>query len=657
MKRKLSFLFLSALTIPFFIVSCSDDKEEQEVKPATDLVVDNNSVTLLQGDEITVSITSGNGDYYVKPFDENVATATINGNKVTIKATENSQLEENNRTETTILIVDGRKKVARVLVRVAKLWDLTVDAPEEGFDLFIGEKRLVKILTGNGDYQISIPEGADKFLEVGELSGQVIPLTAKFETGADPVNITITDKKGKTITIPVVVNIVDLTLKSNEATFAEPDAESQYISIERGNGGYSFTYQVGDSEPTTNATIVEATEKENLITLKPKARGDVKVIVTDQKGSVEEISVKVNPYNLKLENEATSLIIGGYEASTEIAITRGNGDYKLAQLTDDNKTYLKTAELITEDGATKLKLTGKKLGATTLELSDAAGQKLTLPVYVNPVCYRMEYDVCFKIDIKKYAESHSEVKSMNQLTFEVVFYPTYTRSMQSFIGLESVFLLRAEAKDVNPRFEIATKINGKSDPRFRSQQTIYCDDSEGGRKTPGKWYHIAIVYDGTKSSTKEAYKMYINGVRETLTPADNSYEDCAPNSSLNLTDVGGNDKALLIGRSGDSYRVGYCKVYQARMWKRALDESEIKANMCKILNAEEHSDLMGYWVFSKGVGGTTVFENWGNGGSGLDAQVCLQNISENKPAWGAELPATYNGDKSRFEPIECPHSY
>ena len=434
MKRKLSFLFLSALTIPFFMVSCSDDKEEQEVKPATDLVVDNNSVTLLQGDEITVSITSGNGDYYVKPFDENVATATINGNKVTIKATENSQLEENNRTETTILIVDGRKKVARVLVRVAKLWDLTVDAPEEGFDLFIGEKRLVKILTGNGDYQISIPEGADKFLEVGELSGQVIPLTAKFETGADPVNITITDKKGKTITIPVVVNIVDLTLKSNEATFAEPDAESQYISIERGN-------------------------------------------------------------------------------------------------------------------------------------------------------------------------------------------------------------------------------DGKSDPRFRSQQTIYCDDSEGGRKTPGKWYHIAIVYDGTKSSTKEAYKMYINGVRETLTPADNSYEDCAPNSSLNLTDVGGNDKALLIGRSGDSYRVGYCKVYQARMWKRALDESEIKANMCKILNAEEHSDLMGYWVFSKGVGGTTVFENWGNGGSGLDAQVCLQNISENKPAWGAELPATYNGDKSRFEPIECPHSY
>ena len=157
MKRKLSFLFLSALTLPFFMVSCSDDKEEQEVKPATDLVVDNNSVTLLQGDEITVGITSGNGDYYVKPFDESVATAVINGNKVTIKATENSHLEENNRIETTVLVVDGRKKVARIQVQIAKLWDLTADVPEEGFDLFIGEKRMVKILTGNGDYEISIP--------------------------------------------------------------------------------------------------------------------------------------------------------------------------------------------------------------------------------------------------------------------------------------------------------------------------------------------------------------------------------------------------------------------------------------------------------------------------------------------------------------------
>ena len=651
MKRKLSFLFLSALTLPFFMVSCSDDKEEQEVKPATDLVVDNNSVTLLQGDEITVGITSGNGDYYVKPFDESVATAVINGNKVTIKATENSHLEENNRIETTVLVVDGRKKVARIQVQVAKLWDLTADVPEEGFDLFIGEKRMVKILTGNGDYEISIPEGADKYIEVGELSGQVFPVTAKFETGTGPVEITITDKKGKTTIIPVVVNIVDLVLKTNEATFSEPDAESQYITIEKGNGGYSFTYQVGDGEPTADATIVEATEKENLITLKPKARGDVKVIVTDQKGSVEEIAVKVNPYEIKLEDNATSLTVNGFDNSKEVAISRGNGDYQLAPLTDDNKKYLKSAE-IDENG--RLKVEGNWLGTTTLTITDAAGKELDLPVTVMPMAALLESDRCFKIDIKKFLETNQSLDNMQQLTFEMVFYPTYSRALQSFIGLEGVFLLRCEsAGDTDLRFEIATKIhkdpnnlNGDryNDPRFRSQQKMGND-----RQGNGKWYHLTIVFDGTQSSTKEAYKMYINGVREELTPASNDYVDVRPDPYLVLSSVSG-DNALMIGRSGNNrYRLGYCGVAQARMWKTARTEEQIKADMCKYYSREEaqaNPDLLGYWVPSNGVGDISVFPNYGSAGEGLDAVV-------------------YNNDESikavtfpdRYKKVDCPHSY
>lgn len=652
MKRKLSFLLLTTLTVPFFMVACSDDKEEQEVKPATDIVVDNPSVTLLQGDEITVSITSGNGDYYVKPFDENVATATVNGDKVTIKAMENSHLEENNRTETTVLVIDGRKKVARVQVQVAKLWDLEVDAPEDGFDLFIGEKRLVKILTGNGDYQISIPEGADKYLEVGELSGQVFPLTAKFETeDGHPVEITLTDKKGKTVIVPVVVNIVDMTLKTNEATFAEPDAESQYIAIEKGNGGYSFTYQTEGAEPTEEATIVEATEKDNLITLKPKARGDVKVIVTDQKGSVEEIAVKVNPYEIKLEDNATSLAISGFDASKEVTVARGNGGYKLEPLTDDNKKYLKSAE-IDEEG--RLKVAAVWMGTTTLTITDAAGKQLDLPITVMPMAALLDADRCFRIDIKKFIESNSSFDRMEQLTFEMVFYPTYSRALQSFIGLEGVFLLRCESNgDTDLRFEIATKIHKDpnnlggdryGDPRFRSQQKM-ANDRQGN----GKWYHIAIVFDGSQSSTKEAYKMYINGVRETLTPASNDYADVRPDPYLVLSSVGG-DNALMIGRSGNNeFRLGYCAVAQARMWRTARTEAEIKADMCTFYDpedAKDNADLMGYWVPSNGVSDISVFKNYGSAGAGLDA-VVYDNGKAIKPV---TFP-------NRYKQVECPHSY
>ena len=177
MKKKFALRLFTALLFPVIIASCGKEEEQETVQPAADLVIDNSAVTLLQGDEITVSITSGNGDYSVKTFDESVATATIDGDKVTIKATENSVLDENNRAETTILVIDGRKKTARIKVQVAKLWDLTTDIPEEGIELFIGEKKTIEILTGNGDYKITMPEGAERYIKLDELSGQVFSVS------------------------------------------------------------------------------------------------------------------------------------------------------------------------------------------------------------------------------------------------------------------------------------------------------------------------------------------------------------------------------------------------------------------------------------------------------------------------------------------------
>ena len=640
MKRKLSFLFLSALTIPFFMVSCSDDKEEQEVKPAADLVFDNSSVTLLQGDEITVGITSGNGDYYVKPFDESVATATVNGNKVTIKATENSELEENNRTETTVLVIDGRKKVARIQVQVAKLWNLTVDTPEEGFDLFIGEKRLIKILTGNGDYQISVPEGADKYLEVGELSGQTFPVTAKFETETDhPIEITITDKKDKTVVIPIVVNIVDLTLKSNDAIFAEPDAESQYIAIEKGNGGYTFTYQVEGGEPTADATIVEASEDENLITLKPKARGDVKVIVTDQKGSEEVIAVKVNPYKLKASVEAVS--IGGFKASTEFSIVKGNGEYVLQALSEADQELM---DVIVLDEGT-YKVTAKKLGATNLVITDQAGEKLTLPVSVNPVAADIGGDRYFYMDVKNLNHRIPELglQHLSQVTYEIIFYPNDTRGLQTFMGLEGNLLLRSEeGRDTNPHFQIAFKANGLSNPYLLSEQVVYSDRKDANAKKPGKWYHVALVYDGTQPNIMEAYKLYINGVQEKLTGKED-YSNKAPNSSMDLTIMNA-DNYFMIGRANNNdYRNGLIRVYQARIWKTARTEQEIKENLCELKSGYNTDDLVGYWIFSDGIE-KSEYEDLS--GHEMNAKVGDHN--------GAK-PSTITAD--RYKPVECPHSY
>ncbi len=654
MKKKLLLLLTQAMFLPMSmtLTSCTEETGVENTGEAASLVLDNDSVTLVQGHDITVNITSGNGDYSVRSFDESVVTATVNGTAVTIHAVENSQLGEDDILKTTVLVLDGRKKVARVEVLVARLWDLTVDVPsEEGIDLFIGETRTVKILTGNGGYGISATEGAGDFVEIGEITGQTFTLTGLLETGDTPVQLTLTDSEGKTVAFPVRVNIVDLMLAENEAVFSAPDAEAQYIAIEQGNGNYAIEYSTGDSEPTETSDIVEASVSGNMITIEPMSRGNVNVIVTDQKGSSETIAVTVNPYELQLEGNPTSLTVNGFANTLSVAIARGNGGYTLSPLTEENSKYIESAEIDKNDN---LVVKAKWFGTTELTITDEAGQSLDVPVTVAPVAAELSSDYCFRMGIREYIESHPDFDHQQQLTFEMVFWPTYSRALQSFIGLEGVFLLRCENNgDTDLRFEIATKIHKDpanlsgdtyNDPRFRSQQKMGND-----RQGNAQWYHIAIVFDGTQSSTKEAYKMYINGVREELTPASEDYANVSPDPYLVLSSVAG-DEALMIGRSGNSeYRLGYCAIAQARMWTVARTEEQIKADMCTYYTPEEAAEkegLAGYWVPSEGTVGLDMFPNYGYVGEGLNG------IVYNNTSSISQTP--FNG---QYRPVECPHSY
>ena len=652
MKKNFILPLAAILFLPLSVTSCTEEADGENIGEAASLLLDNDSVTLVQGHDITVNITSGNGDYSARSFDESVVTATVEGTAVTIHAVENSDLGEDDVLETTVLVLDGRKKVARVEVLVARLWDLMVDAPAEGVGLFIGETCTVRILTGNGGYAISATEGAETYVEISEVAGQTFTLTGLLETGETPVQLTLTDSEGKRVTFPVKVNIVDLTLASNDAEFSAPDAEAQYIAIDKGNGGYKIEYRTGDNEPTETSAIAEASVSGNMITIEPKARGSVDVIVTDQKGSSETIAVTVNPYELELAGGASSITVEGFANTASVAIARGNGGYELSALTDDNRKYIESATI---DDNNNIVIKAKWLGTTTLKLSDEAGKSMDVPVTVAPVAAELSSDYCFRMGIKEYIEQHSDFDQQDQLTFEMVFYPTYSRSLQSFIGLEGVFLLRCQgdAGDTDLRFEIATKIHKDpgnlsgdthNDPRFRSQQRMGSD-----RQGNGQWYHIAIVFDGTQSSTKEAYKMYINGVREDLTPASEDYANVSPDPYLVLSDVNG-DEALMIGRSGNSeYRLGYCAVAQARMWTVARTEEQIKADMCTYYTPEEakaKEGLAGYWIPSEGTVGISTFPNYGYAGEGLDGVVYNNTSSISQ--------TPFNGS---YRLVECPHSY
>ena len=290
-------------------------------------------------------------------------------------------------------------------------------------------------------------------------------------------------------------------------------------------------------------------------------------------------------------------------------------------------------------------MTAKKLGATNLVITDQAGEKLTLPVSVNPVAADIGGDRYFYMDVKNLNHRIPELglQHLSQVTYEIIFYPNDTRGLQTFMGLEGNLLLRSEeGRDTNPHFQIAFKANGLSNPYLLSEQVVYSDRKDANAKKPGKWYHVALVYDGTQPNIMEAYKLYINGVPEKLTGKED-YSNKAPNSSMDLTIMNA-DNYFMIGRANNNdYRNGLIRVYQARIWKTARTEQEIKENLCELKSGYNTDDLVGYWIFSDGIE-KSEYEDLS--GHEMNAKVGDHN--------GAK-PSTIAAD--RYKPVECPHSY
>jgi hypothetical protein len=94
-----------------------------------DLHIDAASIELIVGESKSITITSGNGDYTVKSSNESVATASINGTTVTVKAISTGS-------KVTITITDSKSgQTATVYVTVTEVITPIDDNPEDVIDL------------------------------------------------------------------------------------------------------------------------------------------------------------------------------------------------------------------------------------------------------------------------------------------------------------------------------------------------------------------------------------------------------------------------------------------------------------------------------------------------------------------------------------------
>ncbi len=559
MKKRLNFMLLFGLLLAASLGSCSDDKEEAQT-PAASLVVDNTTVTLLQGDAITVGITSGNGSYAVKTFDSDVATATVSGEKITIQAPAGATLGE-----TTILVTDGRKKSTTITVKVAKLWDLTVDS--ETTSLFIGESKTIKILTGNGDYQLSLADGGDQVIELGPLSGQVFTIKALKE---GETVIVVKDKKDKTVEINIEVKIVDLELEKYTASLNGPGKTTD-INILGGNGGYTFTYA-----PTGIATAVE---HQNVITISSVAVGTTTITITDQKGATKEIEVTVLPKDIA--TDVNTLAITGTKASNKFSITDGNGGYSVAS-SDNN---LMTAAI----SGSEVTVTAKDAGTGTVTITDAQGKTKQVTVTVNPAAMNLSLDYCLIANYGALANSN-DYKAMSQVTLEVRFKLNNIRGLQGFIGLEGNLLLRGQHDEGggDQNVELVSKL-GDTEHKMVTQKIL---------KT-NVWYHLALVFDGTQASPADRHKLYVNGELYTdFLSSNNSIT--IDKTTVDLTKT--NDQpGLGLGRVGNGdYRGLNGILAEARVWKVARTSQQIRENACTF-SEQNPTGLVSRWVCGYGI--------------------------------------------------------
>ncbi|NDV77990.1 LamG-like jellyroll fold domain-containing protein [Dysgonomonas sp. 511] len=557
MKQKFKFLLSIALIAPLFFVSC--DNDEKEATPANDLVVDNTSVTLLQNDEIVVTITSGNGGYSVKAVDASVAGATVSGDKVTIKAPEDAELGE-----TTILVLDERKKVARIKVRVARLWDLTVDKSEH--EMFIGAMIPVKIETGNGNYEISIEEGED-IIELGPLTGQVFTVKALKQGGA---KVKIKDKKDKEIIIDILVKIVDLELDKYEVSLIGPSKTTD-VNILAGNGGYVMTYSPDG--------IVIASEVNNVITITSQAVGTTVVTVTDQLGSTKDIEVTVLPKEIATDVE--TLTVYGTKANNKFGITDGNGGYSVVSGNEDVATVAISGSEVT--------VTAKKTGSTSVTITDAHGKTKDVEISVVPMAMNMGYDYCLIANYGALANSN-DYKALPQVTFEVRFKLNGIRGLQGFIGLEGNLLLRGNHDDHqgDQNVELVSKLGG-DEQKMITQKLL---------KT-NVWYHLALVFDGSQPNPEDRHKLYVNGELYTnFLSTDNKIT--IDKTAVDLTKTN-NAPGLGIGRIGHGdYRAMNGIVAEARVWKTARTADQIRDNIC-LFSETDQSGLISRWVCGYGI--------------------------------------------------------
>lgn len=334
MKRLHSYIsVLAVCLLACFTSGCgNDDNNVEAPKDLIELIVDKPVVRIGQGDEVKVKVVVSNGACIAKSFDESIATATMDGETLTIKGGSKNGA-------TTVELVDAEGVVADVSVNVG-LFDLEVNASD--FEIEVGAEKQLIVSMGNfsSNDELSLATSADDVVSITNSDPLRPYYTLKgLKIGED--DIVITDKKGKQTTVHVSVTPLEIEVE-NENLSVGVGGKIQ-IAVAKGNGGYAC-----EPASTEDAEMVSVTKVDDThFLVEGKAQGKASVVITDQYEKTLTLTVNVvkadkvaylgSNLQISVPFEADGAVDGTlkhlnsitYEARFNISSLNGDSDAKI----------------------------------------------------------------------------------------------------------------------------------------------------------------------------------------------------------------------------------------------------------------------------------------------------------------------------------------
>lgn len=185
LKRTKQFVVCLTLACVGLMASCKGD--EPEIIP--DLSLEKESVIVIEGDDASVNVVAGSGNYSVESASAAVATATIEERIVKISGVAKGSTQ---------LTVTDTKSMQKKTIEVNVSQDLVVDALET-VSITMGKGLDIAILAGSGDYAVAV---ANTAIASAVIQNGVIKVSSLTE---GTTTLTVTDNQtDKAVTITLV---------------------------------------------------------------------------------------------------------------------------------------------------------------------------------------------------------------------------------------------------------------------------------------------------------------------------------------------------------------------------------------------------------------------------------------------------------------------